>query len=77
MTDNAVMFFKLTSSNPEFQQNRLNICFDCDSFLKIKYIPSSSICKQCGCIVLLKTSIKKQRCPRGFWDKEIEKEKNV
>ena len=41
---------------------RLNICFDCPEFIKL-----TSQCKQCGCLMKLKTKLKHAKCPINKW----------
>lgn len=41
---------------------RLNICFDCDRFIKV-----TSQCKECGCFMKVKTKLQQARCPLSKW----------
>lgn len=41
---------------------RLNICFDCDRFIKV-----TSQCKECGCFMKLKVKLKEAKCPLNKW----------
>jgi len=41
---------------------RLNICFDCDRFIKV-----TKQCKECGCFMVLKTKLANAVCPIGKW----------
>jgi len=43
-------------------QQRLNICRDCDQL-----IPVVSICRQCGCLMKIKTRIYSSSCPLAKW----------
>jgi hypothetical protein len=41
---------------------RYNACLECD-----RLITSTKQCKECGCIMPLKTKIKNATCPIGKW----------
>lgn len=41
---------------------RYSLCQDCPEFIKL-----TSQCKQCGCIMKLKTKLKAAACPIGKW----------
>jgi len=41
---------------------RLDICFDCDRFIKV-----TAQCKECGCFMKLKTKMQDAKCPLGKW----------
>jgi hypothetical protein len=43
--------------------SRMSTCLDCD-----RYIHITSQCKECGCIMPLKTKLKNASCPLGKWD---------
>lgn len=45
-------------SEEETAKARLNICFDCDSFIKV-----TTQCRQCGCFMKLKTKLQNATCP--------------
>ena len=53
----------------EIAKGRMDICKKCPQFLK-----ATSQCKECGCIMVLKTKLAESYCPIGQWDK-IEMEK--
>lgn len=46
-------------------QKRLAICKECP-----RYISSTTQCKECGCIMNLKTKLPNAECPLGKWHKE-------
>jgi hypothetical protein len=43
-------------------QTRLDICKGCDQLL-----PIVNVCKQCGCLMNIKTRIYSSTCPLGKW----------
>lgn len=43
-------------------KERLSICVDCD-----KYNTTTTQCKECGCIMLLKTILASSTCPLNKW----------
>jgi len=43
-------------------EERLSICKGCE-----KYIHSTHQCKECGCIMNLKTKLPNASCPLGKW----------
>ncbi len=56
----------------EVAKKRLEICADCE-----KYVPATTQCKQCNCVMLIKTIFASSQCPLGKWyaESEINKEK--
>ena len=44
------------------ESTRYSLCQDCPEFIKL-----TSQCKQCGCIMKLKTKLKAAACPIGKW----------
>jgi hypothetical protein len=46
-------------------EKRLAICEECPRFIK-----STTQCKECGCIMKLKTKLPNADCPLGKWHKE-------
>jgi hypothetical protein len=46
----------------EVQNQRFDICKQCPELLKI-----TKQCKKCGCIMTLKTKLKKAECPLHKW----------
>lgn len=46
----------------EEAQERYNICKQCDSF-----IPLTSQCKECGCLMKIKAKIRNSDCPLSKW----------
>lgn len=44
------------------QKERLSICFECDSYLKQR-----DMCKECGCIMRMKTKLNAAKCPLKKW----------
>ena len=48
-------------ADSETQTNRYDICKDCSSFTILK------TCKECGCIMPLKTRLANAVCPLGKW----------
>jgi Family of unknown function (DUF6171) len=49
--------------NEKMKNDRMNICNSCDRFIK-----STTQCKECGCIMKMKTSIPHASCPLGKWN---------
>jgi hypothetical protein len=47
----------------EIAEERLSICKLCP-----KYISTTHQCKECGCIMNLKTKLPNASCPLGKWD---------
>lgn len=46
----------------EIAEERLNICKECPEFIKL-----TSQCKECGCIMNLKTKLPNASCPLNKW----------
>lgn len=46
----------------ELRNKRLEICNSCPEFNKV-----TTQCNKCGCIMSIKTIIKKTECPLGKW----------
>jgi len=46
----------------EEQKKRLDICHGCDRLIK-----ATTQCKECGCLMNLKTSLPHAFCPLGKW----------
>ena len=44
------------------QKERLIICKECDSYVK-----NRDMCKECGCIMSMKTRLFAAKCPLGKW----------
>lgn len=42
--------------------SRYNICLSCPELIKL-----SKQCRQCGCLMNVKTKMKAARCPLGKW----------
>lgn len=49
-------------SGEETVKVRLNICNDCDKFIKV-----TAQCRECGCFMKLKTKMQDAKCPLGKW----------
>jgi hypothetical protein len=47
----------------EISEERLSICRECPEFIK-----ATSQCKECGCIMNLKTKLPNASCPLGKWN---------
>ena len=47
----------------DIAKERLGICNGCERFIK-----STTQCKECGCIMKLKTKLPNASCPLGKWD---------
>jgi hypothetical protein len=45
----------------EQQKQRLDICKKCE------YLKKLDRCSKCGCVMSLKTKLKKAKCPIGKW----------
>jgi hypothetical protein len=46
----------------EVAEKRLSICEGCTKFIKL-----STQCKECGCIMKMKTKLPNASCPLGKW----------
>jgi hypothetical protein len=46
----------------EEAQKRFNICINCDRFIK-----STTMCKECLCVMKVKCKLKTAECPLGKW----------
>lgn len=46
-------------------KDRLSICVECD-----KYNAVTTQCKECGCIMLIKTILASSSCPLNKWSSE-------
>ena len=46
----------------EKQDERMSICETCPSFIKL-----TTQCKECGCIMKMKTKLEQAVCPLGKW----------
>lgn len=44
------------------QKERLSICFECDSYNKQR-----DLCKECGCMMRMKTKLNAAKCPLKKW----------
>jgi len=49
-------------TNKEERDIRLNICRSCDKIIK-----ATMTCKECGCFMKIKTTLKTARCPINKW----------
>jgi hypothetical protein len=49
-------------STNELVEERLKICFDCDSLIKL-----TVQCKECGCFMKMKARMQEAKCPLGKW----------
>ena len=49
-------------ASEEKANNRLKICEECDSLLRL-----TKQCKECGCVMPLKVKLEKATCPIGKW----------
>lgn len=43
-------------------KERMLMCFECE-----KYIRATTQCKECGCVMLLKTLLAESSCPLNKW----------
>jgi len=43
-------------------ERRMSVCQECPSLLKL-----TNQCKECGCVMSLKTKLEKATCPLGKW----------
>jgi hypothetical protein len=50
-------------SNDELKKQRMDICLKCEHYSK----SLTGMCKVCGCILHLKTALKKSKCPKKKW----------
>jgi len=48
--------------NDEVKNSRYSICQKCPEFISL-----TTQCKQCGCVMKLKTGLEKATCPIGKW----------
>ena len=56
-------------TKPEYRE-RLNVCNDCPLRLQDSggnRLHKFSTCPECGCIISLKTKLKTENCPVGYW----------
>jgi hypothetical protein len=49
-------------ADDEKQSTRMTICRNCPEYVKL-----TSQCKQCGCVMKLKTKLLYASCPLGHW----------
>jgi hypothetical protein len=49
----------------EIQEKRLKVCQSCDRFIK-----KTTQCKECGCIMKLKTKLPHASCPLNKWGEQ-------
>ena len=56
------LIHKANYVNDSVAHERLSICTGCPEFIKI-----TGQCKQCGCIMKLKTLLKQATCPLNKW----------
>jgi hypothetical protein len=47
-------------------EKRYGVCLSCPELTK-----TTKQCKQCGCLMVLKTKLANAECPLGKWGKEI------
>lgn len=52
-------------SDPEKVKARFDICQACPEFVNL-----TTQCKQCGCVMKMKTQLKHAECPLGKWGKD-------
>tara|TARA_R100000365_G_C2684104_1_gene28423 strand:+ start:237 stop:506 length:270 start_codon:yes stop_codon:yes gene_type:complete len=50
---------------PSYARERYNICRECERFW-------GGLCKECGCVMAIKTKFKKFSCPLGKWEVVLE-----
>lgn len=63
MDENLIEDFEVRKQLAQARKKaRLDICLDCDSLDKLKYI-----CMECGCFMKSKTGFKASKCPLGKW----------
>lgn len=53
---------KLIGRNRELAERRLKICATC-----IFFIPSTLVCRRCGCPMEAKGTLERKKCPLGKW----------
>jgi hypothetical protein len=71
MTDKPVRPWDILKSNkgfiPEYvKEERLKICHSCEDLIKL-----TGMCKHCGCIMKLKTTLAEANCPKAKWRKVV------
>lgn len=49
-----------------FVKSRAEICSRCKELNKM-----NKFCKICGCFIPAKITVKKEKCPVGYWDKVV------
>ena len=49
-------------AHPDVRKDRYDICKGCERFSKI-----TKSCKECGCVMALKTVLADAQCPLGKW----------
>jgi hypothetical protein len=53
---------KSPRSSEDLKKERMSICNDCPELIKL-----TTQCKQCHCIMYLKTTLEEAKCPLGKW----------
>tara|TARA_R100001129_G_C5143772_1_gene196750 strand:- start:228 stop:479 length:252 start_codon:yes stop_codon:yes gene_type:complete len=48
-------------ATPEKAEERMKICLECPAW-------TGSRCRECGCFMKTKTTLKNSKCPLGKWD---------
>lgn len=58
-------YYNIFNKNNDIAKPRLRVCSKCD---QKKYIwKLGYICKECGCILKSKTTVKNEKCPLNKW----------
>lgn len=63
------MLQSLFTNRAEMSKKRLDICNDCEHFIKKTFR-----CEKCGCFMNYKTLFARSECPIGKWGKEKEED---
>jgi hypothetical protein len=53
---------KNNHADPLTSEQRYDICLECPEFISL-----TKQCKQCGCVMTMKTKIQAATCPLGKW----------
>lgn len=56
------LFDKANHVSEDISSKRFDICKSCPEFIDL-----TNQCKQCGCLMNLKTKLEKAECPLGKW----------
>lgn len=52
-------------------KKRITICSQCDFIRNYNKELKHTRCGSCGCSIIKKLTLKRSRCPKGKWNKEV------